>query len=127
MLLFRLKFGKAYRAALEESERTGRPLPPKFQEAPELLEGLEIYLEAFNRLSSGRNTGFGISGISWMQIEEYCDRQRVFDEEQRYIFHHHISALDEAFLAYKAAEKGQGNGKPPNQNPNPSKPRQLRK
>src|SRR5690606_39591634 len=49
---------------------------------------------------------------SWMQIEEYCDRQRVFDEEQRYIFHHHISALDEALLAYKAAEKGQGNGKP---------------
>lgn len=127
MLLFSLKFSKSYRAALEESERTGRPLPPKFQEVPELLEGLEIYLKAFDRLNSGRSSGFDISGISWMQIEEYCDRQRVFDEEQRYIFHHHIAALDEAFLAYKAAEKGKGNGKPPSQNPNPSKPRQLRK
>lgn len=124
MLLFRLKYAKTYATALEESERTGRPLPPKFQEVPELIEGLGIYLDAFSRLDSGRtNTGFGISKISWLQVEEYCDRQRVFDEEQRFIFHHHVSALDEAYLTYKAENRGSGNGKSTRPNSNTSTPR----
>lgn len=111
MLLFRLKFAKTYRVALQESERTGRPLPRRLQAAPELIEGLEIYLDAFDRLDSGRSGGLGLTRISWMQIEEYCDRLGVFDHEQRAIFHRHLTAMDEAYLEHQKEGHGNKTGK----------------
>lgn len=103
-MLFQLEQGQTAEQIILECENRGIELPQKLQNAPELWLGLGIYWEAFLRLSSGRQaSGFGVGPISWIQIEEYCDRQRV-SNDQRLIFHHHISCLDRAYLDFKARE-----------------------
>lgn len=39
----------------------------------------------------------GLARISWMQIEEYCDKVRLYGPE-RDIMHHHIQAMDKEYL-----------------------------
>ncbi|WNO48462.1 hypothetical protein [Achromobacter phage SE2] len=93
----------------EQCRIHGRPLPERIANAPELWPGLELYQLAFNRLNTGRVPGFsGPRALSWMDIEEYCDRVKVFGPD-RDIMHHHMKAMDAAFL--KAAKAKQP--KPP--------------
>ena len=89
---------------VEQSRRMGRPIPERIANAPELWPGLELCWIAFSRLDSGRTTGFGASKISWMQIEEYCDRIKLFGPE-RDIMHHHIRVMDAAFLKASKAKQ----------------------
>ncbi|AJD82850.1 tail chaperonin [Achromobacter phage 83-24] len=88
----------------------GRPLPARIANAPELKPGLELYWLAFQRLSSGRPVGMAPGAISWMQIEEYCDRVHVYGEE-RDIMHHHIQKMDAEYLKAIKAKAAKNRGK----------------
>jgi hypothetical protein len=75
----------------------GNPLPDFIRDAPELLPGLSIYLNAFWDLSTCRQMGMGLGPIPWTNTREYCtilggDEQ--FQEE----FHYLIRRLDQAYL-----------------------------
>ena len=45
-----------------------------------------------------------------MQIEEYCERVKVYEEE-RDIMHHHIQKMDEAYLKAIKAKAAKNRGK----------------
>ena len=77
----------------------GAELPKAIKNAPILLPGLQMFMEAFERLNTGRPVGFGGLGrISWRDIQEYCDRTGITDEEQRDDMEYQINALDAAYL-----------------------------
>lgn len=86
----------------------GAELPKAIKNAPVLLPGLQIYIEAFDRLGTCRQIGFGgVGQISWFQIQEYCDRTGITDEEQREDMEYHINALDAAYIDwYSSKNKG---------------------
>lgn len=77
----------------------GRQLPDFLQNEPELLPGLEVYLEAFWDLSTCRQMGMGLGPIPWTSIENYITISGG-DENFREDFHHLIRRLDQAYLAW---------------------------
>lgn len=86
---------------IEQAAQQGFPLPDKIANAPELLPGLEMYLTAFNRLSTCRQIGMSIGPIPWTAIGVYAD-QMEFDEEHRDLLYFFIESLDIAFLNWSA-------------------------
>ena len=53
---------------------------------------------------NSRSASFGIGPIDWKTIEDYCDRIGV-DDDQREAMHHHIRAMDDAFVEFKSRKK----------------------
>lgn len=87
--------------------------PPKFiAEAPVLLPGLELYLEAFKELSTCRPY-IGLEGvpgpIPWTAIDRY-GLAHGFEEEGLDYLVRMTRALDDEFLVYM--RKDNGGGKP---------------
>jgi len=78
--------------------RDGREMPKRIANAPELRLGLEIYYAAFMDLCTSR-TGMGDGPISWAVVNEYA-KAYDFDEEQRDLLHHYVSALDTEYLKF---------------------------
>lgn len=87
------------------------PLPDAIQNAPELYLGLDIYLEAFLNLDTCRQNGIELGDITWLMIEEYCDRCG-FDSDQREDCHYFIKDMDEAYLKHIASKKSKTKQKP---------------
>lgn len=86
---------------LEQCRQHGRPLPPEFENAPELLPGLEMYFEAFANLTTCRPIALGMSfvegPIPWTAINDYCIRMGLVGR-QRYAMENHVRALDAIYL-----------------------------
>lgn len=95
--------GKHEEAILRQVEREGGVPPPGIANAPELQEGLEMYLRAFSDLDSCRSVGMGPGRIPWREVQAYALAIEA-DEEQREALHHHVAALDEAYLAWNASQ-----------------------
>lgn len=100
-------------------------LPPAIMNAPELRIGLALFYHAFWDLDTCRTVGMGEGPISWLSVDAYATA-RGLDEEQRADMHHHITAMDRAYLKHRAEqrekESKRGRGKsqsgvvcPPNQ------------
>lgn len=81
--------------------RDGFPLPDRIKNAPELLPGLEMYLTAFNRLSTCRQIGMACGPIPYTAIGVYADQQG-FDEEHTDMLYFFMESLDLAFLNWSA-------------------------
>lgn len=97
--------------------KEGRPLPAKFENAPELDESLVLYWEAFNHLSSCRGASFGgLMPIPWLAIDAYA-KARGLDEEQAELLEIFIRRLDEEFLKFCGRGNGNANGDSPAQRP----------
>lgn len=79
----------------------GRPLPDAIANAPELQQGLELYYNAFNVLTSTRQIGMAEGPIPWDKVEHYCDQYGI-DGDQREDMHYHISSLDRVYLEHRA-------------------------
>lgn len=88
---------------IEQAVRNGIPLPDKIANAPELLPGLEMYLTAFNRLSTCRQIGMGLGPIPWTSIGVYADQEEL-DEYHRDELYYFIEKLDCAFLEWSAKQ-----------------------
>lgn len=80
---------------IEQAIMAGDPLPDRIINAPTLLRGLSLYYNAFQDLSSSRQTGFGIGPISWQAINDYCLTYEIEDEQREDMFYHvvHMDAV----------------------------------
>lgn len=78
------------------------PLPERIQNAPELLQGLELFYMAFMDLTSCRGQGYGTEGpIGWLQISEYCLIHGIIGEQRDDLIYH-VQKMDETYLSFKA-------------------------
>lgn len=97
--------------------------PKKEKEAPELFQGLELYLMAFMELTSCRALGHGAIGpIPWLALQRYSEVFELHGEQREDLFYF-VQRMDKAYLdwqteeaekARKAAEqaaKAKGKGK----------------
>jgi hypothetical protein len=80
-LQYASEMGKHEQAIIAQAIRNNRPIPERIANAPELLPGLEIYLQAFFDLDSERSHAMGPTAIPWTSIVNYA-RAFDFDEEQ---------------------------------------------
>lgn len=60
---------------------SGRPLPERILNKPELFEGLQFILEAFFDLDSERHHGMGLQRIPWSSIVNYARLYEIEDDE----------------------------------------------
>jgi hypothetical protein len=79
--------------------QSGMPLPDFIKNEPELMPGLEIFLQAFWDLSTCRQMGMGLGPIPWTSVQEYCTINGGSEEFNRDM-HFHIRQLDAAYLAW---------------------------
>lgn len=77
----------------------GQPLPDRIANAPELITGLELYLQAFFDLDCERSHGMGLTRIPWSSIKDYAIAFD-FDSRQTEDLFYYIRALDFANLIY---------------------------
>lgn len=91
---------------IEQMVRDGAPLPDHIQNAPTLTNGLQLYYNAFQDLSSCRAIGMSLGPIPWTALDQFCERYEI-DGDQREDFFYHVSTLDEAYRGHleKQAEK----------------------
>jgi len=98
-----LKVGDQYEF-LAEREKAGKAVPPFFSEMPELTYWEMTLWQAFSKLSNRRQSGFGLSPISYQDIILFLDQNRISDPEIREDYEHFISFLDNEFLKRKNEE-----------------------
>lgn len=64
--------------------RFGEEIPEYITKAPTLKNGLELYFDIFNSLTTDRTYGFGFVGpIPTMAIINYCDYLGVDDVQKK--------------------------------------------
>lgn len=105
---------------MEAAYKRGQPPPSFIADAPTLLPGLDLYLEAFRELSTCRPY-IGMNGapgpIPWDRINDW-GREHEFDGEAREYLVVMIRALDDEYLEWMGEEGGKPgtvqpqNGKP---------------
>ena len=98
-MLYQLEQGAVEKKIIQQCMREGLPLPSKIKNAPELIFGLALFLQAFNNLTYSRTYGFVPGPISWASIEDYCVKNKL-DEEQTQDMHYFIRVMDNAYLDY---------------------------
>lgn len=104
MLRYHLKWGATEQDLLDVAwERRIAP-PDPIMNAPELLQGLAGYFQAFSELSTCRAMGFGSQGpIPWMAIDAYA-RVNEYEGDDRAELEYLIRALDSEYLDWQAKE-----------------------
>lgn len=101
MLLYQLEQAPSERAVLLNCQRCNLPIPDKFKNAPELLPGLGIYLDAFFELSNYRSFGFSELPIEWATLNEYCNQHDIYGDQRDDAFSH-IKVMDRVYLEHRA-------------------------
>jgi hypothetical protein len=86
--------------SIESGIKKGRPPPDWYINAPELVEGDEIYLSAFWDLSTTRIMGDVIGPIPWTAINQYADVQE-FDRQLKLHFIQVIRQMDCEYLEWQ--------------------------
>jgi hypothetical protein len=103
VLLYSLEIGAVEQKIIEDCARNKRPLPPKILNKPELVVGLELYLEAYMDLQGDRG-GMGDGRIPWTAVQKYAD-VHGYEGELLEALHYHIRALDDAWLRHVQGER----------------------
>jgi hypothetical protein len=75
------------------------PLPDFIKNEPELMPGLDIFLQAFWDLSTCRQMGMGLGPIPWTATREYVTILGGSEEFQE-DFHYLIRRIDSAYLQW---------------------------
>jgi hypothetical protein len=92
-----LDMGAIEQNIAKQAMLAGAPMPDRIANAPELKQGLELYLQAFFDLDSERNNSMGPSFIPWSKMLEYA-KHYLFDEEQTENLFFFIRQMDSAHL-----------------------------
>lgn len=92
-----MEMGPVEQNLIRQMIRAGEPLPARIQEAPELEQGLYLYLQAFFDLDSERSHAFGPVAIPWGSIKAYAEAFE-FDEEQTEDLFYFIRKMDSVHL-----------------------------
>lgn len=99
-----LEYGPDETLIIQQCLREHLPFPDFIQNAPQLKEGLQLFLTAFIDLSTTRAVGMDEGPISWAAIQEYI-RWLCLDADQSEAMHLHIRGMDAAYLKFR----GRGN------------------
>lgn len=78
-------------------QQSGMPLPDFIKNQPELMFGLDIFVQAFWDLSTCRQMGMGLGPIPWISIQEYCIMLQCSEDFTKDL-HYHIRRIDQAYL-----------------------------
>ena len=73
--------------------RSGNPLPERIANAPELIVGLQLYLNAFFDLDCERSHAMAPTAIPWSSVSDYA-RAYEFSDEQTEDLHFFIRRMD---------------------------------
>lgn len=77
------------------------PPPSRILNAPELLPGLDFYMQAFNRLTASRQLGHGcIGAIPYPAISLYCKDEGIDGDLREELFYH-VEHLDAAYIRWQ--------------------------
>ena len=77
------------------------PLPEAIENQPTLLDGLGMYMDAFQTLSSCRTFGQGFIGpIPWTAIDRYAERYNIKDEESYLLLETYIQKMDDVYTKH---------------------------
>ena len=104
-MLYALEQGPNERRIIEQCLRENRPYPKAIAEAPDLEPDLTLFYLAFWELRTTCNNGFGDGEISWLAMQEYCDRAYVTDEETREEFVDFIRSLDRCYIEWRSGKR----------------------
>jgi len=88
---------KIEQSIAKQALRSGRPVPDRIANAPELKPGLLLYMQAFFDLDSERSHAFGPTPIPWTSIYQYAKAFEL-DPEQTEDMFYFIKAMDSANL-----------------------------
>jgi len=88
---------KIEQSIAKQALRSGRPVPDRIANAPELKPGLLLYMQAFFDLDSERSHAFGPTPIPWTSIYQYTKAFEL-DPEQTEDMFYFIKAMDSANL-----------------------------
>ena len=96
--------GKDEENLLTIAYRQNMPVSDKIQNAPELLPGLQFYVDAFNLLSSSRMAfDGGIGHIPYSEISKFCDDMRLGDEERGDV-HFLLNEVDQFYVKWQTTK-----------------------
>ena len=111
VLLYVLEQGPVERQIIKIAYKSRMPVPDKFNKAPTLLPGLELYFSAYDELVSFHTINAERPPILWADVHEYAKHHR-FDSDQRENLMHYVRDLEQAALTWrrkKLKTHGQGN------------------
>lgn len=92
-----LEMGPIEQTIIRQAVQAGHPLPDRIANAPELQEGLQLYLQAFFDLDSERSHATAPTAIPWSSVQYYAS-SFDFDEEQTEDLHFFIRRMDSEHL-----------------------------
>jgi len=92
-----LTMGHIEQSIVRQVLKNKQSIPTSILNKPELLPGLELYLDSFFDLETERDFGFGPGLIKWSSIKNYAEYMQ-FDEEQTDRLFYHIRVMDNVRL-----------------------------
>ncbi len=102
VLHYQLKFGKTEKAILMQARQQGQDPLESIKNAPILLPGLEMYLQAYKTLMSCRG-GMGDGEIPWTAVMEYGDRYTMNQDETDRLWEV-VTRMDSVYLKWRAEQ-----------------------
>jgi hypothetical protein len=105
------------------------PVPKAIANAPELAQGLDFYMMAYNEISTGREYNqAGPVPFSWFLIHEWCkahDLDQDAEEDVQYL----VQGLDEFHRDWMKNRRKKGFGEKPDghQPPQPAHPQNSKR
>lgn len=97
-----LEIGKDEKALLDIARRQNGPVSERIQNAPDLLPGLQFYVDAFNVLTRSRQIGQGgIGPIPYGEISLYCKDEGI-EGDDREDFIYVIGEIDRFYVDWQA-------------------------
>ncbi len=83
-----LEIGKDEKVLLDIARRQNGPVSERIQNAPELLPGLQLYVDAFNVLTRSRQIGQGCIGpIPYEAVSQYCKDEEIVGDDREDFFY----------------------------------------
>ena len=102
-----LELSPIERTIAKQAVRSGNPLPDRIANAPRLLQGLELYLNAFFELDSERTHAMSPTPIPWTSICSYAEAYD-FDETQASDLFFFVRKMDSDHLKRVASKMSKG-------------------
>ena len=92
-MAYLLELGPIEQTIAKQATRAGQPIPDRISNAPELQQGLQLYMQAFFDLDCERSHAMAPTAIPWSSVQDYA-RAFEFDEEQTEDLHFFIRRID---------------------------------
>lgn len=87
---------------LDIARRQNGRVSERIQNAPELLPGLQLYVDAFNLLTRSRSIGqSGYGTIPYGEISQFCKDENIKGEDRSAMFFL-IGEMDRFFVEFQA-------------------------